>query len=96
MALYTRDRVTLVFYDDKKKDVNGGKVLEQAPFVFVEMGVGLNFVRPVNRCRVNADGNKCDWDIVGIQVIDGRRGLPSQPGGLTVTGTYRTQFFGDV
>jgi len=74
--IYERTRVELVFYESGKKSVDGNKILKRAPYCFVEVALGRNFVMPypmydgINFQNGSSKGVQITPDIVKVHVFN--------------------------
>ena len=93
-TIYERTRVELVFFEDGRKSVDGNKILERAPYCFVEVAVGKNFVMPypmydkIDYQDGSGKGTLITPDIVKIHVFN-QRFLPFDQ-------KTKVMFFGNV
>jgi len=93
-TIYEKAKIELVFWKDRKAD-DGRSIYRLAPYCFVEVALGKNFVMPTppNGTIIFSHDPNCGlrWDeyndIVGMHIYEQRFGLPTQ---------NPVQFFGTV
>jgi len=94
VEIYERTRVEMVFYESGKKSVDGNKILKRAPYCFVEVALGKNFVMPypmydrLNFQNGSDRGSIITPDIVKVHVFN-QKFLPFD-------GKTKVMYFGNV